>query len=111
MTDPTFTHPWQRLIYRQAEFQHMGGFWTYILALIGGRRYVGYSRRPGKRISAHFSGGGASFTGRFRPTGVVSIFRHATRGEAKRAERSAYLATRRAFGKSKVRGAGRTRWW
>lgn len=40
------------------------GFWTYILRLGGGRRYVGYSSRPGARIRSHYEGRGSSYTKR-----------------------------------------------
>ncbi|MEA3199959.1 MAG: catalytic domain [Thermoplasmata archaeon] len=87
------------------------GFWTYILRLRGGRRYVGFSSRPKSRIRSHFRGKGASFTKRWRPAGVISVFRHKTKSKAKRAERSAYRSTSRRFGRSRVRGAGHTRRW
>ena len=87
------------------------GFWTYILRLSGGRRYVGFSSRRGPRIRSHFQGRGASYTRTYKPKGVVSVFRHKSRSSAKRAERSAYFSTKRAFGKSKVRGAGHTGRW
>lgn len=87
------------------------GFWSYILRLRGGRRYVGHSSKPRKRISDHFRGRGATFTKRWRPVGVVSVFRHKTKGGAKRGERSAYHKTSRRFGKSRVRGAGHTKRW
>lgn len=87
------------------------GFGTYILRRGGGRRYVGYSSRPGARIRSHFEGRGSSYTKRYKPKGVISVFRHKTRAAAKRSERKAYFATRKAFGSTRVRGAGRTRGW
>ena len=87
------------------------GFWTYILRLGGGRRYVGYSSRPGSRIRSHFAGRGSSYTKRYKPKGVISVLRHKTRSAAKRGERKAYFATKKAFGGSRVRGAGHTRRW
>jgi len=46
---------------------------TYVLELVEGKYYVGFSDDMRRRITEHFSGEGAKWTKRYRPINVVEI--------------------------------------
>ena len=83
--------------------------YTYILNLEGGKKYVGYTQSPKKRICDHFNGKGAKWTQKHRPVSINSIIKYNSVSAAKRGETKEYYKAKAKYGKKNVRGAGYTR--
>lgn len=82
---------------------------VYALNLPGGKKYVGYSNNPEKRIQEHFNGRGAQVTKNNKPISVHCVHKCKSVRAAKNAERNMYYNMKNYYGKDKVRGAGNTR--
>lgn len=48
--------------------------WVYVLACVGDRFYVGFTKHLATRLEQHFSGEGAEFTKRYEPLRLVEKF-------------------------------------
>ena len=82
--------------------------YTYSLNLEDGRKYVGMTTDPEKRIEDHFSGAGSQVTREVPPISVNSLNANRSVQSAKRAEALVYSAMRDYHGADMVRGAGHT---
>jgi predicted GIY-YIG superfamily endonuclease len=80
---------------------------TYVASLDGGKRYVGYSTNPEKRIGQHISERGAKVTKELKPR-AVTITPHQSAAAAKKAETKTYYQQKKKLGGDRVRGAGNT---
>jgi predicted GIY-YIG superfamily endonuclease len=83
--------------------------YVYSLNLKGGKKYVGLSKNPERRIAQHFSGNGAKFTQKNKPISVNHVQKCKNMSNAKQAETIVYKKMRDYHGKDKVRGAGHTK--
>jgi predicted GIY-YIG superfamily endonuclease len=81
---------------------------TYTANLASGKKYVGQTANPGKRIHDHHSGHGASATKKYAPESVT-FTPHRSVSAAKAAETATYYHQKNAHGGDKVRGAGHTK--
>jgi len=81
---------------------------VYTLNLKGGKKYVGYSSNPEKRINDHFNGKGAKVTQEYKPVSVHSVNKCSSIQTAKNAERIVYNNMKNYHGIDNVRGAGNT---
>tara|TARA_Y100000389_G_C17222956_1_gene394224 strand:+ start:252 stop:578 length:327 start_codon:yes stop_codon:yes gene_type:complete len=82
---------------------------VYVLNLKGGKKYVGYSKNPKKRIKEHFEGNGAQVTKDNKPTSIHTINKCKSIQSAKNAETKVYYNMKNYYGKNNVRGAGNTK--
>lgn len=82
--------------------------YVYTLNLEGGRKYVGRTSDPDKRIDQHFDGQGAKWTQKYRPISIESINEYHNEEESKIGETDEYYKTRDEYGSHLVRGAGHT---
>ena len=82
--------------------------YMYTLNLKGGKKYVGYTSNPEKRINDHFSGMGSKVTQECKPTSIHSINKCSSVQAAKNAERITYHNMKNYHGTDNVRGAGHT---
>lgn len=82
---------------------------VYSLNLADGKKYVGYTSNPEKRLSSHFNGNGAKWTQKNLPTSINSINQCKSLESAKNAERIMYYNMKNYHGSDKVRGAGNTK--
>ncbi|GMI36537.1 hypothetical protein TrRE_jg10264 [Triparma retinervis] len=73
-----------------------------------GKKYVGSTSSPSKRLKQHYSGKGSKYTQKNRPQGVDYVKKHPSEAAAKRAETREYYSAKRQYGDG-VRGAGNTR--
>ena len=83
--------------------------YVYSLNLENGKKYVGITSNPEKRLSDHFNGNGAKWTQKHQPTSVNSINQCNSLESAKNAERIMYYNMKNYHGIDKVRGAGNTK--
>ena len=83
--------------------------YVYTLNLKGGNKYVGYTKNPEQRISAHFTGNGAKWTQKHQPVSINSIQKVSTVSRAKKLETTVYHKMKKYHGTKKVRGAGYTK--
>jgi len=81
---------------------------VYTLNIKGGKKYIGYSSNPEKRINDHFNGRGAKVTQECKPISVHSINKCSSVQTAKNAERIVYNNMKNYHGKNNVKGAGNT---
>ena len=81
---------------------------VYTLNLQNGKKYVGYSSNPQKRINDHFNGKGSKVTQESKPVSVHSINKCSSIQAAKNAERIVYTNMKNYHGTNNVRGAGHT---
>jgi predicted GIY-YIG superfamily endonuclease len=81
---------------------------VYSLNLADGKKYVGLSQNPNKRINDHFNGNGAKWTQIYKPQSVNHIQKCQNLQNAKKAETSVYYNMKKRHGSSNVRGAGHT---
>jgi predicted GIY-YIG superfamily endonuclease len=81
---------------------------VYTLNLKGGKKYIGYSSNPEKRINDHFNGRGAKVTQENKPVSVHSVNKCSSIKTAKNAERIVYNNMKNYHGTNNVRGAGNT---
>jgi len=84
------------------------GAYCYSLNLSNGKKYVGYTTNPGKRINAHFYGKGSKATQKHKPVSVNHIQKCKSINNAKKAERIVYKNMSKYHGIGNVRGAGHT---
>ena len=82
---------------------------VYALNLEGGKKYIGYSKNPKKRINDHFNGKGSQVTIKNKPISVHCINKCKSVQSAKNAETKMYYNMKNYYGENKVRGAGNTR--
>jgi predicted GIY-YIG superfamily endonuclease len=82
--------------------------YTYRLDLGNGKKYVGSTSSPSKRLKQHYSGNGSKYTQKNRPQGVDYVKKHPSEAAAKSAETREYYSAKRQYGDG-VRGAGNTR--
>ena len=82
--------------------------YTYRLDLGKGRKYVGQTTNPRRRIAQHFSGRGARYTRAHKPKGVDYVKRHLDGVAARKAKAREYYQAKKEYG-DKVRGAGNTK--
>ena len=87
----------------------MKGFYVYVLNLTLGRRYVGYSRDPERRIAQHKSGRGCEVTKEAKVTGVHLVREYYSEQAALQGEKDEYHRQCSLLGKERVRGANSTR--
>ena len=83
--------------------------YIYTLNLEGGKKYVGITSNPEKRLNDHFNGNGAKWTQKHAPTSVNSIMPCKSYESAKKAETIVYQNMKNYHGKDMVRGAGNTK--
>lgn len=81
---------------------------SYVAHLPSGKKYVGMTRDPSARISAHYDGRGAKVTQELKPV-AVTVEPHGSVAAAKRAETSTYFQLKNKSGGDRVRGAGHTK--
>ena len=81
--------------------------YSYVLTLKTGKKYVGYTTNPTKRLNAHCSNKGAQVTRELKPVSV-KITPHGSIKAAKIAETNTYYFQKSIFGYNNVRGAGNT---
>lgn len=81
---------------------------TYELHMQGGKKYVGYTVDPERRLVEHLVGVGASAT-ELETVQQIKIRPHKSVHKAKRAETDTYYALKDQYGVDRVRGAGHTR--
>ncbi len=72
-----------------------------------GKKYVGYTKNPIKRLNAHSSNKWAQVTRELKPVSV-KITPHSSIKAAKIAETNTYYFQKSIFGYNNVRGAGNT---
>lgn len=79
---------------------------VYVLALEGGKYYVGITKEPYRRLAEHLSGKGASFTHRYKPLGIVYTKKVESRykDEAEVQERRVTIDLMKRYGIENVRG-------
>ena len=82
--------------------------YAYSLNLAGGRKYVGITTNPERRLAQHFGGQGAQWTQKHAPVSVNHLQRCSSAGTAKSAERIITQRMKNYWGSDKVRGAGHT---
>ena len=82
--------------------------YTYRLDLGGGRKYVGSTTNPRRRIAQHNSGRGARYTSANSPKGVDYVRKHRDANAARKAETAEYFQAKKEYGDG-VRGAGNTK--
>lgn len=80
---------------------------SYTLQLDNGKRYIGYSANPEKRLKQHISGSGAEVTKELKPKSVT-LTPHSSKAAAKKAETKEYHRQKKELGGNRVRGAGHT---
>jgi len=83
--------------------------YVYSLNLQGGKKYVGLTQNPSKRISDHYNGKGAQWTQKNQPVPVNHIQKCKNLANAKKAETIVYYKMKNYHGISNVRGAGYTK--
>jgi predicted GIY-YIG superfamily endonuclease len=83
--------------------------YVYSLNLKDGKKYVGMTSNPEKRIGQHFLGNGAKWTQKNKPVSVNHIQKCKSLSNAKKAETIVYKKMRDYHGINKVRGAGHTK--
>ena len=83
--------------------------YVYSLNLKNGKKYVGMTSNPEKRIRQHFLGNGAKWTKKNKPVSVNHIQKCKSLSNAKKAETIVYKKMRNYHGINKVRGAGHTK--
>ena len=83
--------------------------YVYSLNLKNGKKYVGITSNPEKRIGQHFLGKGAKWTQKNKPVSVNHIQKCKSYSNAKKAETIVYTKMRDYHGIDKVRGAGHTK--
>ena len=83
--------------------------YTYKLNLKDGKKYVGFTANPSKRLQQHFQGKGSEWTKKHPPTSVSYIKKHESIKTAKKAETKEYCSSKNKHGADNVRGAGNTR--
>lgn len=81
---------------------------TYTANLPNGKKYVGMTRNPVDRITAHHTGKGASATRGHAPESVT-FQAHSSYKAAKAAETKTYFEQKAMHGSHHVRGAGHTK--
>lgn len=81
---------------------------VYVLSLIRGRYYVGYTDNRERRLNEHFNGQGSACTQKYPPLKCISTRYYQTEVEARTAETRRYHAYKKKYGKDRVRGAGHT---
>jgi predicted GIY-YIG superfamily endonuclease len=77
--------------------------------LENGKKYVGITSNPKKRLTDHFNGNGAQWTQKHQPKSVNSINQCKSLESAKNAERIMYYNMKNYHGRDQVRGAGNTK--
>ena len=82
---------------------------VYSLNLKNGKKYVGMTSNPEKRIGQHFLGNGAKWTQKNKHVSVNHIQKCKSLSNAKKAETIVYKKMRDYHGINKVRGAGHTK--
>ena len=82
--------------------------YCYSLNLANGKKYVGYTTNPEKRINDHFSGNGSKATQKYKPVSVNHIQKCKNVKNAKKAEQIVYQNMSQYHGTKNVRGAGHT---
>jgi predicted GIY-YIG superfamily endonuclease len=85
------------------------GFYVYVLNLTEGRRYVGYSRDPERRIAQHKSGRGCEVTKEAKVVSVHSVREYRSENAALQGEKDEYHRQCSLLGNARVRGANSTR--
>jgi len=83
--------------------------YVYSLNLKNGKKYVGLTQNPEKRIGQHFLGTGAKWTQKNKPLSLNHIQKCKNLSNAKKAETIVYKKMRDYHGIEKVRGAGHTK--
>ncbi len=83
--------------------------YVYTLNLKGGKKYVGMTSDPEKRLTDHFTGNGAQWTQKNQPTSLSSIIPCKNKESARKLETAIYYNVKERFGSDKVRGAGNTK--
>lgn len=83
--------------------------YVYTLNLKGGKKYVGMTENPEKRLNQHFSGNGAKWTQKHEPVSINSIQKVKNIEYAKRLETIVYHKMKNYHGIENVRGAGYTK--
>jgi predicted GIY-YIG superfamily endonuclease len=83
---------------------------TYTVNMEKGKKYVGMTTNPVKRIADHHGRRGASATKKYAVESVT-ITPHASVANAKAAETARYYKEKATHGTDKVRGAGYTKGW
>jgi len=73
----------------------------YVLRLEDDKYYIGYTSNISERITSHFSGGGGTWTQRYKPIEVIETIQG-----GKIEERNLTLQYMRKFGWENVRGGG-----
>jgi putative endonuclease len=76
--------------------------WVYVLELVGGRIYVGYSDNVARRIQQHIDGRGAQATKQAPVVDIYSITKFKTREDALLGEKEEYRKQCELHGKHKV---------
>jgi len=83
-------------------------YYAYTLNLESGKKYVGITSNPEKRINDHFEGNGSKWCQKYNPISINSITACKSYESAKKAERIIYYNMKNYHGSDKVRGAGNT---
>lgn len=76
--------------------------WVYVLELVGGRFYVGFSENVARRIQQHIDGRGAQATKQAPVVDIHSITKFKTREDALLGEKAEYRRQCTLHGKHKV---------
>lgn len=87
----------------------MSNYYVYSLNLEDGKKYIGMTSNPEKRIADHINGKGAQFTQKNKVVSVNHINQCSSKKAAQNAERIVYYNMKKYHGTKKVRGAGYTK--
>jgi hypothetical protein len=77
-------------------------YWVYVLELVGGRRYVGFSKDLGFRIQQHIDGRGARATRQARVVDIHLVRKHNSLEAAMQGERDEFYLQCSLIGHEKV---------